>query len=103
LSILVQFQGEGRGVCNFVGEVGNTDSQADPIRSMQVIDIGGNYGHVTDNRFATDQSTITASMAVQLQGLSLVVVAYTVLNNRGHLIEIVSWIRMNQYYFNYPL
>jgi hypothetical protein len=55
-----------------------------------VIDIGGTYGHVTDNGSRTDFSTITASVAVQLEGLSLVVVAYTLFENPGNLIEIVS-------------
>jgi hypothetical protein len=55
-----------------------------------VIDIGGTFGHVTNSGFSTDFSTITASVAVQLEGFSLVVVAYTLFNNPGNLIEIVS-------------
>jgi hypothetical protein len=93
MSLFLQFQGGGRGVCNFAGEVGNTDSSTPPIRPPEVIDIAGNFGHVTDDGISTDLSTITASVAVQLEGFSLVVVAYSLFNNRGHLIEIVSWIR----------
>jgi hypothetical protein len=48
---------------------------------------------VTDDGITTDLSTITASVAVQLEGFSLVVVAYSLFRNAGNLIEIVSWIR----------
>ena len=82
--MFLQFQGAGRGVCNFVGEVGDTDTQTNPIRPPQLINIGGNFGHVTDSGISTDLSTITASVAVQLEGFSLVVVIYSLFEILGN-------------------
>ena len=62
-----------REVCDFYGEVGDI---RDPLCLSKVIDIGADVG------IGTAGSTITASVAVQLEGFSLVVVAYT-LPNRG--------------------
>ena len=69
-----------RGVCDFNGEVGDI---REPNRLLEVIDIGADVG------IGTAGSTITASVAVQLEGFSLVVVAYTLLNDGGNSVAIV--------------
>ena len=69
-----------RGVCDFTGEVGDI---REPLRLPQAITIGADVG------LGTAGSTITASVAVQLEGLSLVVVAYTLPNDGYNSVAIV--------------
>ena len=69
-----------RGVCDFTGEVGDI---RDPLGPPQVITIGADVG------IGTTGSTITASVAVQLEGFSLVVVAYTLPNDGGNSVAMV--------------
>ena len=70
-----------RGTCDFTGEVGDI---RDPLRLPQVITIGADLG------LGTAGSTITASVAVQLKGFSLVVVAYTLPNDGGNSVAKVK-------------
>ena len=69
-----------RGVCDFTGEVGNIREE---FRLPQAITIGADVG------IGTAGSTITASVAVQLEGFSLVVVAYTLPNDGDNSVAIV--------------
>ena len=71
-----------RGTCDFTGEVGDI---RDPLRLPQVITIGADLG------LGTAGSTITASVAVQLKGFSLVVVAYTLPNDGGNSVAKVRY------------
>ena len=70
-----------RGTCDFTGEVGDI---RDPLRLPQVITIGADLG------LGTAGSTITASVAVQLKGFSIVVVAYTLPNDGGNSVAKVK-------------
>ena len=60
-----------REVCEFTGEVGDI---REPFRPPEVITVGADVG---------------ASVAVQLEGFSLVVVAYTLPNDGGNSVAIV--------------
>lgn len=82
LSFPIQF----RDACDFSGEVGDTRPMATlgPIFASQVVSIGDNLG------IGTAGSTISANVAVQLEGFSLVLVAYTNINNGVHSIAMVS-------------
>ena len=71
-----------RGTCDFTGEVGDI---RDPLRLPQVITIGADLG------LGTAGSTITASVAVQLKGFSIVVVAYTLPNDGGNSVAKVRY------------
>ena len=71
-----------RSTCDFTGEVGDI---RDPLRLPQVITIGADLG------LGTAGSTITASVAVQLKGFSLVVVAYTLPNDGGNSVAKVRY------------
>ena len=68
-----------RGVCDFTGEVGNITEE---FRLPQAITIGADVGMGAG-------STITASVAVQLEGFSLVLVAYTLPNDGDNSVAIV--------------
>ena len=76
LAVFLQF----RGVCDFTGEVGNI---REGFRLPEAITIGADVG------IGTAGSTITASVAVQLEGFSLVMVAYTLPNDGGNSVAIV--------------
>ena len=75
MCINTQFNGR----CDFGTDFGLAVSTTDPLTLYSVINIG-----------AGDGTTLSASVAVQLEGFSLVVVAYTIPSSGEHEIGIVS-------------
>ena len=74
--VYTQFNGR----CDFGTDFGLTVSTAEALTLYSVINIGA----------IDDGPTLSASVAVQLEGFSLVVVAYTIPSSDEHEIGIVS-------------